>query len=106
MGIFFKTLLSVDIRPRNYVLGAGKSCRAFFRPILHWRRPFPRGELGKSRFWGIRPLWEGPAARGKRRFTPFQVEILERMEFLRVGYSQLFFCPKFSFLAPRGVNFT
>ena len=34
MGIFFKTLLSVDIRPRNYVLGAGKSCRAFFRPIL------------------------------------------------------------------------
>jgi len=33
------------------------------------------------------------------------VEIHGRIEFLRVGYSQLFFCPKFSFLACRGADF-
>jgi len=92
MGFFLKTPVSVVFRPRNYVFGAGKSCRAFFRPILPHRRPFPRGELGKSRFWGVRPLWEGPAAWEKLNiFTNFLVIIQHRMEFFHVVFLHFIF---------------
>ena len=91
MGFFLKTPVSVVFRVRNYVFGAGKSCRAFFRPILPHRRPFPRDELGKSRFWGVRPLWEGPAAWEKHIFTNFLVIIQYRMEFFSRGFFTFYF---------------
>jgi hypothetical protein len=71
VGTSSKTLASAFFRPRNYVFGAGNLTGQFStpRPILPQRRPFPRGELGKSQFClgcGVfgRALWErGPHAR-------------------------------------------
>ena len=52
MGFFLKTPVSVVFRPRNYVFGAGKSCRAFFRPILPTGAHF-RATSWENRGFGV-----------------------------------------------------
>jgi hypothetical protein len=86
MGKFLKTLVSVVFRPRNYVFGAGKSRRAFFRPAFTCTPPasISARRVEKIAILGCSPLWEGPTAWEKHIFTNFLVVIQHRRDFFHV----------------------